>query len=282
MPEGPSIVILKESVQQFKGKKVIAVDGNAKIDLQRIKNKTIKDFRSWGKHFLICFDDFYLRVHFLMFGSYRIDEEKNTAPRLSLKFKKGVLNFYTCSVRMEEGSVDAIYDFSIDVMSEMWSPKRILKKLESHPDDLVSDALLNQELFAGVGNIIKNEVLYRIKIHPESKVGSLPAEKLEEMVLEASNYSFDFYEWKKVYELRKNWLCYKKQICRRDNVKFHRGKIGKTPRLTFYCNNCQILYLPAEKQVKSDRQKKKTIKKKDRVVEIVSKRKSRNKLSVGS
>ncbi len=29
MPEGPSIVILKEIVQNFKGKKVIEVDGNS-------------------------------------------------------------------------------------------------------------------------------------------------------------------------------------------------------------------------------------------------------------
>jgi hypothetical protein len=32
MPEGPSIVILKEAVQSFKGKKVKEVSGNSKID----------------------------------------------------------------------------------------------------------------------------------------------------------------------------------------------------------------------------------------------------------
>jgi endonuclease-8 len=39
MPEGPSIVILKEAVQQFKNKNVVTVGGNRKIDLQRMAGK---------------------------------------------------------------------------------------------------------------------------------------------------------------------------------------------------------------------------------------------------
>jgi hypothetical protein len=46
------------------------------------------------------------------------------------------------------------------------------------PDALVCDALLDQNVFAGVGNIIKNEVLFRIRVHPLSKLGALPAHKL--------------------------------------------------------------------------------------------------------
>lgn len=32
MPEGPSIVLLREAITQFAGKKIIAVSGNSKID----------------------------------------------------------------------------------------------------------------------------------------------------------------------------------------------------------------------------------------------------------
>jgi len=32
MPEGPSIILVKEAVKQFTGKKIIAVSGNSKID----------------------------------------------------------------------------------------------------------------------------------------------------------------------------------------------------------------------------------------------------------
>src|ERR1051326_3484200 len=117
MPEGPSIVILKEAVQQFKGKKVVEVTGNSKLDIQKLKGKKISDFKSWGKHFLICFKDFTVRIHFMLFGSYRINEQKETTPRLSLRFKSGELNFYTCSVQLIEGDLDEVYDWSADVMS---------------------------------------------------------------------------------------------------------------------------------------------------------------------
>ena len=84
MPEGPSIVILKELVQPFKGKKILKVEGNSKLDIQRLHGQKILDFKSWGKHFLICFKNFTVRIHFMLFGSYRINEQKNTVARLRL------------------------------------------------------------------------------------------------------------------------------------------------------------------------------------------------------
>ncbi len=84
MPEGPTIIILKEEVQSFIGKKIIKVEGNSRLDIQRLSGKKIIDFKSWGKHFLICFKDFTVRIHFMLFGSYRINEQKESAPRLRL------------------------------------------------------------------------------------------------------------------------------------------------------------------------------------------------------
>src|SRR6476620_914194 len=107
MPEGPSIVILKEEVQQFTGQKIISVSGNAHIDISRLKDKTILAFKTWGKHFLICFDSFTVKIHLLMFGTYRVNERKTSKPRLSLVFDKGEINFYTCSVKILEGDINS-------------------------------------------------------------------------------------------------------------------------------------------------------------------------------
>jgi endonuclease-8 len=242
MPEGPSIVILKEEVQQFVGKKIISVSGNSKLDIQRLENEKIIDFKSWGKHFLIQCKNFSIRIHFLLFGSYRINEEKETPPRLSLQFKNGFLNFYACSVQFIEEDLDLIYDWTGDVMSDAWDAKAAKKKLKSLPELLVVDALLDQNIFAGVGNIIKNEVLFRIKVHPETKVGDLPVKQLNELIKEARNYSFDFLEWKKAYVLKKHWLAHTKRICPRDGNPIIKKYMGKTNRRTFYCDHCQVRY----------------------------------------
>ena len=42
----PSIVILKEAVQEFKGQRIISVTGNSKQNIQRLVGENIIDFKS--------------------------------------------------------------------------------------------------------------------------------------------------------------------------------------------------------------------------------------------
>lgn len=243
MPEGPSIVILKEAIKSFEGQKVIAVDGNTRIDKEQFLNKKVIAFKSWGKHFLICFKGINLRIHFLLFGSYSINERKeNRTPRLSLGFKNGELNLYACGIRIIGDDLDTLYDWSADVMSNAWDEKKAIKKLKALPNLLVCDALLEQDIFSGVGNIIKNEVLYRIKIHPETKIGKLPSAKLKQLVAQARIYSFDFYEWKKNYELKKHWKAHAKKVCERCQIPLTKKVTGIKKRRSFFCENCQKQY----------------------------------------
>ncbi len=242
MPEGPSLVILKEEVQSFIGKKILAVSGNSKQDIQRLHNQKIIDFKTWGKHFLICFKSFSGRIHFLLFGKYLINERRETVPRMRLEFAKGEINFYTVSVQFIDQPLNEVYDWSADVMSDKWDEKSARKKLKAKPDVLVCDALLDQKIFSGVGNIIKNEVLYRIQVQPETKLGDLPAKKLNELIKEARNYSFNFLEWKKEYTLKKHWLAHTKRVCTRDGHPIIKKYLGKTNRRSFYCEYCQVKY----------------------------------------
>ena len=242
MPEGPSIVLLKEEVQQFTGKKILDVNGNSKIELHRLAGQKIISFKSWGKHFLICFKGFFLRVHFLMFGTYRINEKKEQAARLHLGFKKGEINLYTCSVKIVEGNVEDHYDFSTDVMNDAWDAKKARSKLKTIPGKLICDALLEQDIFSGVGNIIKNEVLYRVRVHPESTVKKIPALKINKLVEEARNYSFDFLAWKRNYELKKHWLAHTKKTCLRCDLPIIKKYTGVKKRRSFFCVKCQKLY----------------------------------------
>ena len=242
MPEGPSLVIAREEMISFVGKKVIAVSGNTKTDKERIVNKKLLDIKTWGKHLLLCFDGFTIRIHFLMFGKYLINAKREGDARLSMQFKNGEINLYTCSVKFIEEPLDEVYDWAADVLSDAWNPKAAKKKLKAVPDMMVTDALLDQTIFAGVGNIIKNEVLYRIKVYPKTKVGALPTKQLNDLIKEARNYSFDFLKWKKEFTLRQHWLAHTKKTCARDGDKIIKEYLGKTQRRTFFCNTCQVLY----------------------------------------
>lgn len=208
MPEGPSLVLLKEEAASFAGKTIVHADGLAKIDMSRLTGHPIVALRTWGKHFLIQLPQLTVRIHLLMFGTYRINDRKESNPSLHLQFDDGELNFYTSSIRLIEGALDEQYDWSADVLSDLWNPAAARKKLRANPDMLVCDALLDQTIFSGVGNIIKNEVLFRIRLHPLSTIGTLPDRKLRELVEQAREYSFDFLRWKRTFELKKHWLAH--------------------------------------------------------------------------
>lgn len=243
MPEGPSLVIAKEQMLSFIGKKVIKVEGNSKLDIQRMQNVILKDIKTWGKHLLLCFEGFTFRIHFLLFGTYLVNDNKSTPIRLGLHFDNGYINFYSASIKILEGNLDQHYDWSVDVMNDKWNEEAALQKLYQHPEALICDALLEQDIFAGVGNIIKNEILYRLRIHQESVVRAIPKVQLQEVVAQARIYSFEFYEWKKQYVLKKHWLAHTKTTCQRCNVPIVRKITGKKKRRSFFCTSCQELFI---------------------------------------
>jgi endonuclease-8 len=244
MPEGPSIIILREQAAGFAGKKIARAEGSAQIDKERLVGQRVVALRSWGKHFLIELKSFSVRIHLLMFGTYRINERKpDTQPRLGLVFDGGdELNFYTCSVACVEGRLENTYDWRTDIMSDLWDEAHVRRQLRAMPGALVCDALLDQTVFTGVGNIIKNEVLFRIRLHPLSVVGALPAAKLRELVAQARQYGFEFLEWKKANVLKQHWLAHTKRICPRCKIPFVLAELGKTKRRSFFCERCQKRY----------------------------------------
>lgn len=244
MPEGPSILIMKESLQEFVGKKVTEASGNAKFEKEPLIGKTLVEIKTFGKQTYLVFDDVSVRIHLLMFGSYSVNEQTkpDQSLRLALQFKSGGMYFYTCSVKLVESEFLETIDWEADIMSDLWNPKKAEKKLKAKPEMMVCDALMNQDIFSGVGNIIKNEVLFRIGVQPESPIGNLPPKKLKELISEARNYSFDFLKWKKDFALKKHWLVHTKSTCPKCGQKLIKKQTGLGKRRSFYCERDQKLY----------------------------------------
>jgi endonuclease-8 len=244
MPEGPSIILMKENLQEFVGKKVTEVSGNAKFEKEPLIGKTLLEIRTFGKQTYLVFDGVSVRIHLLMFGSYSINEQTkpDKSLRLVLQFKSGGMFFYTCSVKLVESEFLKTIDWEADIMSDLWNPRKAEKKLKAKPQMMVCDALMNQDIFSGVGNIIKNEVLFRVGVQPESIIENLPPKKLKELISEARNYSFDFLKWKREYVLKKHWLVHTKSTCPKCGQKLIKKQTGIGKRRSFYCERDQKLY----------------------------------------
>jgi endonuclease VIII len=240
--EGPSLVILKEEVQAFKGKKILRATGYADLDYSRLKNKTVIDFKTWGKHFIIVFPTFSLRIHFLLFGTYFINKRKETDPKVALKFSNGDLNCYVCSARFIEEPLDEVYDWEVDLLSPTWNFRKVKKLFLQHPDQMVCDVLLDPLVFSGSGNIIKNEALYRAGIHPETLVKNIPPKKVTELIRATYDYTQDFLKWKKEFVLSRNWKVYGQKVCRDCGGEVIKKYNGKLKRRSFICGKTQKLY----------------------------------------
>ncbi|SBV50707.1 endonuclease [Xanthomonas bromi] len=96
---------------------------------------------------------------------------------------------------------------------------------------LAADALLDQTIFVGVGNINKNEVLQRIR--PQRAVGA--------------RRQLRFLHLEKALVLKKHYQVHTKTSCPRDGAPLqYRKHLGKAACRAFFCEVCQRLYRAAE------------------------------------
>lgn len=248
--EGPSLKLAAEQLAPLVGQVVQEVQGNTKIEKERFLNKKIHSIFSYGKYLIFQFDRFALRVHFMLFGSFEatINHKKVTGdypkkvriPRLALQLKTGHIELYSCSVKIiEEPNLKEHCDFTIDIMANEWNETQALRKLKSHPDSEIADLLLDQSIFLGVGNIIKNEVLLLAKTSPLRKTGEFSPQKLKKIVTLTRDYVFQFYEWRKKFELRKHYQVYRQKQCKVCGSKITKGKTGLRNRVSYFCPHCQ-------------------------------------------
>jgi endonuclease VIII len=247
--EGPSLHLAAEQLQPFAGRRIETVSGNSRIGIDRLAGRDVKEIFSWGKHLVLQFDTFALRVHFMLWGTFAAtvdgasvtgDYRRSGQPRLVLSFPNGEITIWAASVRfVEDAAARSAYDFSADVMSDEWNPRAALRKLKTFPRAEIADVLLDQAIFAGVGNIIKNEVLFRTRLSPFAKVGRIPDRRLRAVAAEARAFSFRFLELRRLFALRKNLEIYGRSVCPRCGGTVTRKVHGQRARRSFFCARCQ-------------------------------------------
>lgn len=188
MPEGPTIVVFKKRLEKFKGKKVTESGGYNNPFADEISGKKLVSIETYGKYLLLDFKDFIITVHFGLFGSFLVDDSKKVNASFSLFFDEEFINFYVVRIKKLENRDS--FDPEINVFSETYQPKKTQALLlEKYSKQKVGDILLNQDVFPGLGNIIRNEVLFLAKIHPESIVENIPSKKVKELLKIIQNFS---------------------------------------------------------------------------------------------
>ncbi|MCS7200806.1 MAG: hypothetical protein NZ822_01505 [Patescibacteria group bacterium] len=240
--EGPGVKIISEKLKFLENSQVIGAYGHVKkFDPKILKEKEIEKITSYGKLLFIKIKDVgYIKIHFLMYGSYSLD--KLTKPqkslRLAIETKNSKIFFYNCSVDLWQ----KLPNKKSDILSKKFPiNSKVLTLMKTK--EYICDILLNQDIFPGVGNIIKVEALFRAKIHPLSFCYRIPAKMLMDLIREAKKFSIIFYQIRKRGDnLRKYLLCYGKNACSNCNSRIIKKRLGNKKRFSFYCPGCQKIF----------------------------------------
>nr|WP_262148101.1 endonuclease [Chryseobacterium foetidum] len=233
---------MKEDLQKFAGEKVTEVNGSEVPEKARIKGEILREIKTFGKQTYLIFDEIIFKVHLMMFGSYSLFKRKDIDTlKLGLTFKDGGIYFYTCVVKVVDESDLSKINWESDIMSKKWSDEKAIEKMQKHPEMLICDAMMNQDIFAGVGNIIKNEALFRAGIHPETLIKNLTKAKLKLIIKETKDYSFEFLKYKRTDTLSKTFQVYHKKTCPICGVEILKKETGKSKRMSFFCIKDQQL-----------------------------------------
>lgn len=214
--------------------------GNAHFEKEAFINQTIQEVYAYGKRLVIQTEDYALVTHFLMYGSYRINEQRQgMVPRIALVTQSHALYLYNCSAKAYlEPDLKKKLNFENDILSPTWNIANTVAAIKKHPKSTIDDILLDQDIFAGVGNIIKNETLYFSRTLPTTKIKKISTKKIIDIACNARLYSLQFLEQRKDFELRKHWSVYHKKMCLLGHP-ITRKKTGKRDRWSFFCRVCQ-------------------------------------------
>ncbi len=241
MPEGPSILHLKNQLKPFTGKIVKKAGGYGKMPTAWINGKKLLGIHTWGKHLLFEFTNGTVRVHLGLFGDILVNERKKVNRSFFLEFAKGEINGYVVRATKLEGKPADEYDWRVDILSEEFDPKSVKSLLKKHSEKTIDDILMDQNIFSGVGNKIRNEALYRAGIHPLSIIGKIPAAKITRLIREVVAYAKIFFQELETTGSNKRFDVYQQEYAA-DGSEVTMKILPKTKRKIYFSGHKQKLF----------------------------------------
>jgi len=243
--EGPGVRFIAEGLAPLAGRIVTSAGGSSRIDYGKVTGQRLQRVHCIGKLLFLRFPRVSIRIHFLMWGRYRLnDPAEGKRPRLTLQFEDGTrLDWYTTAVvLLENPEVDRLHDPALDPMDERWDAERSLARAREKPDDLICDTLMDQGVLAGPGNVIKNEVLFADRIHPASLTRCVPDGILRDLFLRVQDFSIRWLERKRQGNRKPEISIYQKGTCPSCGGTVRSSRMGRLDRISFWCPACQEEY----------------------------------------
>ncbi len=257
MVEGPTarlyaIKIARSCRGQYIKKVYVKSLKRVYIPVSSLIGEKIEDTDTIGKNILLLTGRYCIRIHLMMYGSihiYELNEDfKKPSKMIRLLIETDskkivVYNAPIVEIDYRDRLVGRLLkEYGPDPLRSDWDRNEAIRRILNNGWRKIGEVLLDQSVIAGIGNILRNEILFRAGIHPERLVSQLSRDEVKKIVDVAERLTREFLRIKLdggrlkpilyVYN-RYNEKC---KICG-SPIKFYIQK--EVGRKTFVCEKCQ-------------------------------------------
>jgi endonuclease-8 len=221
-----------------------------------LKAGRVRRVEARGKNLLVWFDDGnVLWTHMGMHGSWHVYRpgERWQRPESTAKAVLRTDDFVCVCFGprrlellrdVEIDSTAHLRSLGPDVLGESFDAAEALARMRREPEREIGDALLQQHLLAGVGNVYKSEVLFVCRLNPFLRVAELSDDQLS-AVIDACRRSMQANlhagpRRTRAGALAKFWVYDKSGTpCARCGSAIRMKRQGVAGRSTYFCPRCQ-------------------------------------------
>lgn len=253
MAEGDTILRAKQRLTDALVGRRIAVSapnprGRA-AGIERLDGRTLEAIDAHGKHLLFDFGDLFLHSHLGMSGGWHVYDRgapwrrpRSSAWAVLGGERQDAVQFGGPTLRVLRASRVAIDPqlarLGPDILAPELDLDEIVAKFRAGDQSrTLGDALLDQRLTAGIGNIFKSESCFAARVDPWRPLAALGDEELRTVLEAARAQMLDAVE----IGDRHRFAVYKHRgpcVRCRGPVR-HRGQ-GDANRTTWWCERCQV------------------------------------------
>jgi endonuclease VIII len=240
MPEGDSLRRAAARLQPLVGESLEVETPHpraaAKRIAERLDGKRLVAVEAVGKNLLLRFEGgLVLRSHLRMTGRWRLEPRgTRRVGRPWLVLRGARLEGVLWNGPVLELGDERIRLLGPDILHEPLELDEIVQNLRAaDPRRQIGEALVDQRLVAGVGNMWKAEALWSAAVSPWTPLGDLEDEELRSVVREASTLM------RLSLAGRPRRHVYRRRVCGRCGGRIATRGQGDDNRTTWWCPQCQ-------------------------------------------
>lgn len=255
MPEGDNVYLTARNLNEVLAGRIltrcdIRVPAFATVDFT---GRRVDEVVSRGKHLLTRVGEHTIHTHLKMEGAWHIYPSGARWRRPDWQARIVLENEQWQTVGFQLGIVEVlpraaeqtvVGRLGPDLLGADWDPELALRRLLARPERPVGEALLDQSVMAGLGNVYRNELCFLRGVLPTRPVGEVSQpEKLVALAHRLIDANKDRTGRTTTGALHGDtaWVYGRAgKPCLRCGTTIVRGSVGENARDTFWCPHCQV------------------------------------------